>query len=124
MNLKLYQVLFLLLFFSSTAVNAQTSTSKEEVLEMINRANTYWQGTNKPEVRAFWDHAAYHTGNMEVYGITKNEAYRKYSEDWAVYNKWMGAKSTDKSNWKYKYGETDEHVLFGDWQICFQTYTT
>jgi len=122
MNLKLYQALFLLLFFSSTAVNAQTSTSKEEVLEMINRANTYWQSNNKPEVRAFWDHAAYHTGNMEVYGITKNENYRKYSEDWAVYNQWMGAKSTDKSNWKYKYGETDEHVLFGDWQICFQTY--
>ena len=20
------------------------------------------------------------------------------------------------------YGETDEYVLFGDWQICFQTY--
>ncbi|TCD17223.1 glycoside hydrolase family 88 protein [Pedobacter psychrodurus] len=122
MNLKIYQALFLLLFFSSIVVNAQTSTSKEEVLEMINRANTYWQNNNKPEVRAFWDHAAYHTGNMEVYGITKNETYRKYSEDWAVHNKWMGAKSTDKSNWKYKYGETDEHVLFGDWQICFQTY--
>ncbi|NII82257.1 glycoside hydrolase family 88 protein [Pedobacter sp. SG908] len=122
MNLKLYQALFLLLFFSCTAVNAQTSTSKEEVLEMIDRTNTYWQSNNKPEVRAFWDHAAYHTGNMEVYSITKNEAYRKYSEDWAVHNQWMGAKSTDKSNWKYKYGETDEHVLFGDWQICFQTY--
>jgi len=122
MNLKLYQVLFLLLFFSSTNVNAQTSTSKEEVLEMVDRANTYWQSNNNPDVRAFWDHAAYHTGNMEVYGITRNEAYRKYSEDWAVYNQWMGAKSTDKSHWKYKYGETDEHVLFGDWQICFQTY--
>jgi len=122
MNFKLHQALFLLLFLSSTAVNAQTSTSKEEVLEMIDRANTYWQSNNKPEVRAFWDHAAYHTGNMEVYGITRNETYRKYSEDWAVHNQWMGAKSTDKSNWKYKYGETDEHVLFGDWQICFQTY--
>ncbi|MDQ0639810.1 unsaturated rhamnogalacturonyl hydrolase [Pedobacter sp. W3I1] len=122
MNLRLYQPLFLLLFLSNIVVNAQTSTSKEEVLEMINRANTYWQNNNKPEVRAFWDHAAYHTGNMEVYRITKNEAYRKYSEDWAVHNQWMGAKSTDKSNWKYKYGETDEYVLFGDWQICFQTY--
>jgi rhamnogalacturonyl hydrolase YesR len=34
----------------------------------------------------------------------------------------MGAKSNNKAVWKYKYGETDEHVLFGDWQICFQTY--
>ena len=122
MNLKLYKILFLLLFLTSPAVNAQNQESKEDVLEMLNRANTYWQNNNKPEVRAFWDHAAYHTGNMEAYAITKNEAYRKYSEDWAEYNKWMGAKSTDKSNWKYKYGETDEHVLFGDWQICFQTY--
>jgi rhamnogalacturonyl hydrolase YesR len=122
MNLKLYKALFVLLFFATVAVNAQNQLSKEEVLEMINRANTYWQNNNKPEVRAFWDHAAYHTGNTEAYEITKNEAYRKYSEDWAEHNKWMGAKSTDRSNWKYKYGETDEHVLFGDWQICFQTY--
>jgi hypothetical protein len=27
-----------------------------------------------------------------------------------------------QSKWKYQYGETDDHVLFGDWQICFQTY--
>jgi unsaturated rhamnogalacturonyl hydrolase len=34
----------------------------------------------------------------------------------------MGAKSNDKSKWKYSYGESDDYVLFGDWQICFQTY--
>ncbi len=102
--------------------NVQTLPSKEEVLSTINKVNTYWQSTNKPEVSAFWDHAAYHTGNMEAYNITKNEAYRKYSETWAAYNQWMGAKSPDKTKWKYKYGEKDEYVLFGDWQICFQTY--
>ncbi len=102
--------------------NAQNLPSKEEVLAAINKSNTYWQTTQKPEVRAFWDHAAYHTGNMEAYEITKNEVYKNYSETWAIHNKWMGAKSTDKSKWKYKYGETDEYVLFGDWQICFQTY--
>ncbi|WP_406826442.1 glycoside hydrolase family 88 protein [Pedobacter sp. KACC 23697] len=122
MNLKSLIAFFLLFFSISGLVNAQNQLSKEETLEMINRANTYWQQNNKPEVVAFWDHAAYHTGNMEAYEVTKNEAYRKYSEDWAGYNKWMGAKSTDKSKWKYQYGETDEHVLFGDWQICFQTY--
>ncbi|GGG91550.1 glycoside hydrolase family 88/105 protein [Pedobacter zeae] len=122
MNLKLYKAFFLLFFSATVAVNAQKLQPKEEVLEMINRANAFWQSNNKPQVRAFWDHAAYHTGNMAAYEITKNEAYRKYSEDWAEHNKWMGAKSTDKSNWKYKYGETDEYVLFGDWQICFQTY--
>ncbi|MEJ5995667.1 glycoside hydrolase family 88 protein [Pedobacter sp. Du54] len=102
--------------------NLQVLPSKDEVLANINKANDYWQANNKPEVRSFWDHAAYHTGNMEAYEITKKEAYKQYSETWATYNKWMGAKSDDKSKWKYKYGETDEHVLFGDWQICFQTY--
>ncbi|KQM71433.1 glycosyl hydrolase family 88 [Pedobacter sp. Leaf216] len=122
MKIKLYKYLFLLLFLSTIAAKAQNKVNKEEVLEMLNRANVYWQSNNKPEVRAFWDHAAYHTGNMEAYALTKNEAYRKYSEDWAEYNKWMGAKSKDQSKWKYTYGETDDHVLFGDWQICFQTY--
>jgi unsaturated rhamnogalacturonyl hydrolase len=31
-------------------------------------------------------------------------------------------RSDDKAAWKYSYGETPEHVLFGDWQVCFQTY--
>ena len=28
----------------------------------------------------------------------------------------------DKSRWRYSYGESDEYVLFGDFQVCFQTY--
>ncbi|WP_253248924.1 glycoside hydrolase family 88 protein [Pedobacter sp. AJM] len=109
----------LILFYGVTEVHAQT---KDTVLAQLNLANQYWQTTNKPQVRAFWDHAAYHTGNMELYQLTKNEAYHKYAEDWAEHNQWMGAKSANKSEWKYNYGETDDHVLFGDWQICFQTY--
>lgn len=96
--------------------------TKIEVLAAINKANTYWQQQNKPQQWAFWDVAAYHTGNMEVVSLTNNELYRQYSEDWANHNKWMGAKSTNKANWKYSYGENDNYVLFGDWQICFQTY--
>ncbi|GGI23621.1 glycoside hydrolase family 88/105 protein [Pedobacter mendelii] len=121
MKNKTYISIWMLLFIAIN-LNAQKLPSKKEVLSIIDKANTYWQASNKPEVRSFWDNAAYHTGNMEVVTLTKNETYRKYSEDWAIHNKWMGAKSTDKSQWKYKYGETDEHVLFGDWQICFQTY--
>lgn len=94
----------------------------KQVRSIIDRVNTYWQSHNKPEVRAFWDNAAYHTGNMEVYFLTGNEAYRKYSEAWAEHNEWKGAKSNNRAEWKYDYGETDDHVLFGDWQICFQTY--
>ncbi|WP_082120737.1 glycoside hydrolase family 88 protein [Pedobacter sp. BMA] len=113
---------FVLLTFICMQTFAQDYPSKGEVLNIINKANSYWQKNNKPEVRSFWDHAAYHTGNMEAFQITGNRVFLKYSEAWAEYNKWMGAKSADKSKWKYKYGETDEYVLFGDWQICFQTY--
>ena len=114
------------LVFLLTACTVQKkqsiSSSKEQVLEIINKVNTYWQ-TNHPEPdRAFWDVATYHTANMEVYNLTKNEDYLRYSEKWAEKNEWKGAKSNDKSEWKYNYGETDKHVLFGDWQICFQTY--
>lgn len=107
------------MFLSSFFCYAQ---EKDTVLAKINLANSFWQTNNKPQVRAFWDHAAYHTGNMEIFQLTKNKTYRKYSEDWASYNQWMGAKSTDSTEWKYKYGEKDDYVLFGDWQICFQTY--
>lgn len=119
--MRKYSALVFMLLVIQQAV-AQKLPDIDFVLNAINRSNTYWQQTQKPQVRAFWDHAAYHTGNMEAYTITKNETYLQYSKDWAVHNLWMGAKGTDQSKWKYKYGETDDYVLFGDWQICFQTY--
>lgn len=96
--------------------------ASQEVLDIIYDVNRYWQAQHPVPGRAFWDVAAYHTGNMETYFLTKDPTFKKYSEDWAVHNQWMGAKSTDKAAWKYSYGERDEYVLFGDWQICFQTY--
>ena len=93
-----------------------------EVRKMIDKVNQHWQAENSPEVRSFWDNAVYHTGNMEAYFLTGNETYRTYSETWANYNQWKGAKSDNRAEWKYSYGESDEYVLFGDYQICFQTY--
>ena len=115
-------VVALLLTACAGSKNAGITQSKEDVVVIINKVNDYWQQNNKPQQRSFWDVAAYHTGNMAAYAITKNEAYKKYSEDWANHNHWMGATGTDKSKWKYTYGETPDHALFGDWQICFQTY--
>ena len=108
----------------SAAAKKQPEALKEasEVRQIINKVNNYWQTNNKAEVRPFWDNAAYHTGNMEAYRLTGNEDWLDYSMRWAEHNDWRGAKSNDRSKWKYNYGETDEHVLFGDWQICFQTY--
>lgn len=103
--------------------SATASTPEsEKVREIITKVNDRWQTTNPPECRAFWDNAAYHTGNMEAYSLIGKPQWLEYSETWANHNDWQGAKSNDRKEWKYDYGEDDEHVLFGDWQICFQTY--
>ncbi|MEL0455923.1 glycoside hydrolase family 88 protein [Flavobacteriaceae bacterium SZ-1-7] len=105
-----------------TRDNSLTNQKKEDVLSIIEKVNSHWQKTHPEPGNAFWHVSAYHTGNMEAYKVTKNQDYLNYSLAWAEHNKWIGAKSEDKSNWKYTYGESDDFVLFGDWQICFQTY--
>lgn len=104
------------------AVYSTNECDKAEVLALIRKVNDHWQASHAKPGNAFWHVAAYHTGNMAAYEITKEERYRAYSEAWAEHNLWSGAKSDDRSKWKYNYGETNEHVLFGDWQICFQSY--
>ena len=114
--------------------------TKAQVADVITRVNNYWQANNPAEVRAFWDNAAYHTGNMEAIKLLgkgkdcdkgktcckdacPTKAWLDYSLRWAEHNRWQGATETDPAKWQYKqYGEDPQHVLFGDWQICFQTY--
>jgi rhamnogalacturonyl hydrolase YesR len=96
---------------------------QQSTLDIIAKVNDHWQQTRSPLVRSFWDEAAYHTGNMEAYRLTGNARWLHYSERWARHNKWMGAQGKDPSKWKYRqYGEGHDYALFGDWQICFQTY--
>lgn len=113
-----------LMLSAGLAAAAPASPSKEaaEVRSIIDKVNKHWQATHSPEATPFWHVAAYHTGNMEAYKLTGNPDYLDYSLAWAEHNDWKGAKGNDRSKWKYDYGETDDHVLFGDWQICFQTY--
>lgn len=99
----------------------QTPTRAEVVADLV-RANDYWQRRQAPQQWAFWDVAAYHTGNMAAHALTGNPAYRAYSTAWAEHNRWRGAGSDNRAEWKYHYGETPDHVLFGDWQTCFQVY--
>ncbi len=114
--------LFLLFVFISLSFSAKTWTG-EEVKSLITRVNTYWQQNNKAEVRSFWDPAAYHTGNMEAYKLLRDEKQLDYTYRWAYYNDWSGATQADPRRWKYaNYGEGKDFVLFGDWQVCFQTY--
>ena len=108
----------------TTFAMAATHCKKaQKVIGIIDKVNTYWQTNHPAEVHAFWDNAAYHTGNMEAYLLTGEQRYLDYSLLWAEHNNWMGATETNPSLWEYKtYGEDQLHVLFGDWQICFQTY--
>ena len=94
----------------------------KEVVDIIYKVNNYWQEQNPKHGRSFWDNAAYHTGNMEAFFLTGDTAFMDYSKDWAEHNEWKGAKSDNKAEWKYSYGESNEYVLFGDYRICFQTY--
>ena len=117
-------VSFVFVSCKSTAIQQETSRkhSKKDIIAIIDNVNTNWQETHPDTGNSFWHVSAYHTGNMEAYKVTKNQMYLDYSLAWAEQNQWMGAKSKNKSEWKYNYGENDKHVLFGDWQICFQTY--
>ncbi|MDE6371091.1 MAG: DUF2264 domain-containing protein [Duncaniella sp.] len=108
--------------FITLAFGRNKTDELDEVTEIISRVNDRWQQSNSPEKWAFWDQAAYHTGNMEAYSLLGKPEWLDYSIRWAEHNHWQGARSNDKTRWKHTYGETDEHVLFGDWQICFQTY--
>ncbi len=113
----------ILMVGSCKSTDAQkTNFNETEVLQVLKNVNEYWQATHPQHGNSFWHYAAYHTGNMQAYRVTGIEEYRKYSEAWAEHNQWKGAKSDDRSKWKYSYGEKDDYVLFGDWQICFQVY--
>ena len=115
------------LLFAIAILSAFTLQAKKwkmaEVKDIIRKVNTYWQTNNPAEARSFWDNAAYHTGNMEVYDLLQDQKMLDYSLRWAEHNQWMGATEPDPAKWKYRnYGEGPEYALFADWQICFQTY--
>lgn len=113
--------IWIALFLVAATVTAASPKTKK-VINIINKANYYWQKNNPEHGNSFWHRAAYHTGNMEAYSLTGNKDFLRYSEAWAEKNEWKGAKSDNKAVWKSSYGETDTYVLFGDFQICFQVY--
>ena len=120
----LFSVLALSPGYARRPLSSQSKVwTADEVKEVIRKVNIYWQTNNPAEVRSFWDNAAYHTGNMEVYKLLNDQQMLDYSIRWAEHNQWKGATEPDPAQWKYKqYGEGHDYVLFGDWQICFQTY--
>ena len=121
-NIIMRKVLLSVCLLAAVSMQARQWTP-DQVKKVIRQVNTYWQQNNKAEVRSFWDNAAYHTGNIEVYKLLGDQTMLDYSIRWAEHNEWRGAKEADPAKWQYKqYGEGQDYVLFGDWQICFQTY--
>ena len=135
--MRTIKLLMPLLWLTLCATNTSAQTDKqqlEKVENTISLVNNYWQSHNNYATSAFWNWAAYHTGNIEAYKLftkdiattaskQKANTWLKFSENWAEHNKWSGATEKDKSKWLYnKYSNGQEYVLFGDWQICFQTY--
>ena len=130
MKRKLYLLLPFFFIYASCIGNANkinestpdNTMTETEVVELIKKVNNHWQSTHPGHENSFWHRAAYHTGNMAAYEITGIEEYKAYSKAWSEKNEWKGAKSDNKPEWKYSYGETDAYVLFGDFQTCFQVY--
>lgn len=120
--MKYLKTAIFLAMMSVLPAQAAQKSESAQVRDLIDKVNTHWQSTHPAEGTPFWHNAAYHTGNMEAYFLTAKPEYLDYSTAWAKHNNWQGARSKNKKDWKYDYGETDNHVLFGDWQICFQTY--
>lgn len=119
--MKMKKIIFLAFALALLTMPAQASR-RSKVMAYIYKVNNYWQ-QHSPKTRAFWDDAAYHTGNMAAVELTGNKQWLDYSKAWAEHNHWMGATEKDPKKWKYRqYSEDQQHVLFGDWQICFQTY--
>lgn len=119
---KFRSLLAALVVFGAVAAPKTPADEAAKVRETIRKVNTTWQNNHPTEATPFWHNAAYHTGNMEAYFLTGEPEFLEYSLKWADHNDWQGAKGKDRSKWKRTYGETDDHVLFGDWQTCFQTY--
>lgn len=143
-----YSLIASALLLTACASNAPKENLPEAagILDIIKTVNTKWQQdhplicadsavyTTDPDHEwtfrpysnnsPFWDNAAYHTGNMEVCKLMPElrDQFQQYSLTWAEAAQWMGATSGDTAAWRYSYGEKPEFVLFGDWQICFQTY--
>ncbi len=114
---------FLLITLCLNCGSIPKDKPEEEVISLIEKVNNHWIDNHPHHGNAFWNRAAYHTGNMAAYKVVKNPKFLEYTTAWAEKNEYKGAKSNNKARWKYSYGESNDYVLFGDYQICFQVYT-
>ena len=79
--MKAYRLFSWLLAATAWLAADAADATKEAaaVRRIIERVNDTWQAAHAPEASAFWDEAAYHTGNMEAYRLTGNTRWMKKS---------------------------------------------
>ena len=77
-----FKNILLTLTLISLSLGEQKMQTKQELINTIEMVNNYWQSTHTDPGNPFWDNAVYHTGNMEAYFVTGDEAFRQYSEKW------------------------------------------
>lgn len=103
---------------------------RDDIVNLITRINDSWIARHSTLGDYRWNKAVYMNGNMEAVNYLNDidtvlaAKYRRYALEWSLYNKWQGSKAplSEASKWKLRGGVGDYNVLFGDNQICFQTY--
>jgi len=78
---------------------AQTLPTKQQVLDKMKLANTYfttkWPDprktivTNKTRPSNLWTRGTYYEGLMQLYYLTNNAALLKYAVDWGTFHQWQ-----------------------------------
>lgn len=121
---NLIRVLVMLPFVLTSLLAVAQKRLALEAEAVVRRVDSSAQSIWLPErCDSWWDKAVLHIGNLEAFGLTHDTLMLQYSISWAEHNRWMGARNTDKSRWQYKKPiKTHNHVLFADWQACFQVY--
>ena len=97
--LKNKYFLLLTFFYLFSFINAQQLPDKQQVLEKMKLANTYfttkWPDpsvnivTNKSRPSNLWTRGTYYEGLMQLYALTRDVTLYKYATDWGTSHQWQ-----------------------------------
>lgn len=92
-------LLTLVLLGAVWTVNAEILPTKQQVLDKMTLANTYFMTkwpdptanivTNKSRPSNLWTRGTYYEGLMQLYYLTQNASLLKYAVDWGTFHKWQ-----------------------------------
>jgi len=109
---------FCLLATVATPIFGQKLPKKQQVLQQLRLANTYFMQkwpdagktiiTNKERPSNIWTRAVYYEGLMALYNIDRDKDYLDYALQWG-----------EKHHWNLSGGAQTRHA---DYQCCGQTY--